>query len=101
MMKVTVLYGHPKSTDEFERYYESTHLPLAAKMEGVDRLELTKFIAGPDGKKPAYYRMAELYFTDQTSMEKSLGSSVGQATVTDLQKFATGGVTVLIGSVKS
>ena len=44
MMKVTVLYGNPKSTDEFEKYYESTHLPLAAKMKGVDRLELTKFI---------------------------------------------------------
>lgn len=101
MMKVTVLYGHPKSTDEFERYYENTHLPLAAKMKGVDRLELTKFVAGPEKKKPAYYRMAELYFTDQAHMEKSLGSSEGQATVADLQKFATGGVTVLIGSVKS
>ena len=100
MMKVTVLYGHPKSIDEFEQYYESIHLPLAAKMKGVDRLELTKFVPGPDGANPAFYRMAELYFSDQDHMEKTLSSAEGQATVADLQKFATGGVTVLIGSVK-
>lgn len=101
MMKVTVLYGHPKSIDEFEQYYVNTHLPLAAKMKRVDRLELTKFVPGPDGVNPAFYRMAELYFADQGHMEKSLASAEGQATVADLQKFATGGTTILIGSVKA
>jgi len=100
MMKVTVLYGHPASPDEFEKYYANTHLPLAAKMKGVARIELTKFVAGPDGGKPAFYRMAELYFTTQPEMEQSLGSAEGQATVADLPKFATGGVTVVIGSVE-
>jgi uncharacterized protein (TIGR02118 family) len=100
MMKVTVLYGIPKNPDEFEKYYESTHLPIAAKMKGVARLELTKCIAGPDGGKPAFHRMAELYFTNQAEMEQSLGSAEGQATVADLQNFATGGVTVLIGSIE-
>ena len=101
MMKVTVLYGHPTSPDEFEKYYGSTHLPLAAKMKGVARIELTKFVAGPDGGKPAFYRMAELYFTTQVQMEQSLGSAEGQATVADLPKFSTGGVTVVIGSVEA
>jgi uncharacterized protein (TIGR02118 family) len=45
--------------------------------------------------------MAELYFTTQAQMEQSLGSAEGQATVADLQKFATGGVTVVIGSVEA
>ena len=101
MMKVTVLYGHPTSPDEFEKYYGSTHLPLTAKMKGVARIELTKFVAGPNGGKPAFYRMAELYFTTQVQMEQSLGSAEGQATVADLPKFATGGVTVVIGSVEA
>ena len=101
MMKVTVLYGHPTSSDEFEKYYRSTHLPLTAKMKGVVRIELTKFVGGPDGGKPAFYRMAELYFTTQVQMGQSLGSAEGQATVADLPKFATGGVTVVIGSVEA
>jgi uncharacterized protein (TIGR02118 family) len=69
MLKVTVLYGHPTSSADFEKYYAETHLPLAAKMQGVARLELTKFVAGPDGGRPAFYRMAELYFPSQAQMQ--------------------------------
>src|SRR5206468_8980946 len=98
--KVTVLYGHPTSTDAFEKYYSGTHLPLAATMKGVARLELTKFVNGPDGGKPAFYRMAEVLFGSEAQMQQTLGSSEGKATVADLGKFATGGVTVLIGSVE-
>ncbi len=99
MMKVTLLYGHPESPEEFEKYYEETHLPLAGKIAGVDHIELTKFISTPDGGKPAFYRMAELYYATQAQMEQSLGSTQGQAAVADFENFATGGVTVLIGSV--
>jgi len=99
MMKVTVLYGHPTSPEAFESYYTGTHLPIASLMKGVVRLELTKFGTGPDGGKPAYYRMAEAYFATQAQMEQTLGSSEGQATVADLARFATGGVTMLVGSI--
>ena len=100
MMKVTILYGHPTSPDQFEKYYRDTHLPLVAKMKGMARLELTKFMIGPDGGKPAFYRMGELYFTTQAQMDQTLGSPEGQATVADLSNFATGGVTMVIGSVE-
>ena len=101
MMKVTVLYGSPTSPEQFEKYYSGTHLPLAAKMKGVARIEFTRFVSGPDGGKPAFYRMAELYFTTQAQMEQSLQSPEGQAAVADLPKFATGGVTMVIGSVEA
>jgi uncharacterized protein (TIGR02118 family) len=100
MMKVTVLYAHPANAGEFERYYSTTHLPLAAKMQGVARLELTKFSSAPDGGKPAFYRMAELYFATETQMQSTLGSPEGQAAVADIGKFATGGATVVIGTVQ-
>lgn len=100
MMKITAIYGHPTSIEEFERYYKDTHLPLVAQMKGVARLELTRFVAGPDGGKAAFYRMAEVYFASQAQMEQTLGSPEGKATVADLPKFATGGVTLVIGSVE-
>jgi len=99
-MKVTALFGHPKSTEAFEKHYAGTHLPLAAKMKGVSRIELTKLVAGGDGGKPAFYRMAELYFENQSQMEQALGSPEGKATVADLGNFATGGVTMVVGSVE-
>jgi len=58
MVKITVLYGHPTNPETFEKYYAQTHLPLTARMKGVTRLELTKFLAAPDGGKPSSYRMA-------------------------------------------
>lgn len=99
MMKVTVLYGSPTNPDQFEKYYKDTHLPLAAKIKGVARSEFTKFVPGPDGAKPAYYRLAELYFSTPAQMEQALKSPEGQATVADIPKFATGGVTMMIGAV--
>ena len=47
-MKVTVLYSHPTSPEQFEKYYATVHMPIAAKMKGLERLELTKFIGGPE-----------------------------------------------------
>lgn len=99
MKKVTVLYGHPKSPEEFEKYYANTHLPLAGKMPNISRIELTKFEGGPDGDA-AFYRMAEMYFEDQQVLEQTLGSPEGQATVGDLPNFASGGVTMVIGTVE-
>ena len=101
MIKIAVLYGHPVDPQAFERYYEQKHLPLASKMNGVARLELTRFGPSPDGSKPAYYRMAELYFDSEAQAQTTLGSPEGKATVADLPNFATGGVTLLAGSVET
>jgi uncharacterized protein (TIGR02118 family) len=99
MMKVTVIYGNPKSPEQFEAYYKGTHLPLAAQIKGVLRAEFTKFMPGPDGAQPAFYRMAELYFSSPAQMQQSLSSPEGQAAVADIPKFATGGVNMVVGSV--
>lgn len=93
MVKLTVLYGQPKDAAAFERYYAETHLPLAAKMSGVERVEFAKITGTPSGEASDYYRIAELWFKDQNQMQTTLGSAEGQATVADLANFATGGVT--------
>jgi uncharacterized protein (TIGR02118 family) len=100
MIKVTLLYGHPKNPQEFERYYEEKHLPLAARLRGFDRLELTRFEPSLDGRNPAFYRMAELYFSDEGRMQATLDSPEGQAVTGDLSNFATGGVTMIKGTVE-
>ncbi len=101
MLKATVLYGHPTDAEAFEKYYAETHTPIALSMKGVDKMELTKFVSAPDGGKPAYYRMAELYFADPAEMQQSMGSPEGQATAADLANFASGGVTMIIGAVEN
>jgi uncharacterized protein (TIGR02118 family) len=68
-------------------------------MKRVERLELTCLESKPDGSQPAYYRMAELYFSDKTQRQQTLDSPEAKAAIADLSKFATGGVTMLYGSL--
>jgi uncharacterized protein (TIGR02118 family) len=44
--------------------------------------------------------MAELHLSSQAEMRESMTSPEGQATAGDLASFATGGATMMIGSVE-
>lgn len=101
MLKVTLLYGHPADAATFEEYYKGTHLPLASKMQGVAKLELTKCLPNPDGAAASYYRMAALYFESLETMQQTFASPEGQDAVADLSKFATGGVKMVVGVVEN
>lgn len=100
MIKVTVLYGHPTDSEVFENYYTNTHLPIAAKMTGHEKFELTIFLSVADNEKPFYYRMAEFWYQNIEIMQKSMSSPEGQATAADLSNFASGGATLLVGEVE-
>ncbi len=99
MVKLSVLYGHPTDAAAFEKYYAETHMPIAGKMQGLSKIELSKVVGAPDGGTPAFYRMADLYFDDLDHMKRVMDTPEAQATVADLGNFATGGVTVLISEV--
>ncbi len=99
MIKMTVMYGQPKSAADFEKYYADIHMPIAGKMQGVRKIELSKVVGTPDGSAPAFYRMADLYFDDADHMKIVMNTPEAKATVADLGNFATGGVTVLISEV--
>jgi len=81
---VTVLYKQPKNPAAFEKYYP-THLKIVGDVQaeiGFTKAELTKFSAALDGKKPAFYRQAELYFPSMEALQKGL-KSPGMAKVSD------------------
>ncbi len=101
MIKITVLYGHPADADAFENYYAETHLPLTAKVQGIEKTEMIKFLSSVDGSKPAWYRMAELYFSSPEAMQQTMGTPEGKVMADDLQNFAAGGLTIIVGHVES
>lgn len=99
MVKVMVMYGPPTDASAFEEHYANVHVPLAAKMPNVSRFEASRVVGTPDGSEPPYYRIAELWFEDEATMQATLSSPEGQETVADIPRFATGGATVLIADV--
>lgn len=99
MFKATVLYKQPTNPDAFEDYYFASHMPIAAAVPHVARVETARAAQNPDGSQPVVYRTAELWFDDQESMQAALGSPEGQAAVADCQTFATGGFDIFISVV--
>src|SRR5207237_4030592 len=98
---VTVLYNQPKNPAAFEKYYRTTHIPLVVanqKEIGFTRADLTKFTSTADGKKPTYYRQAELYFPSMDALKTGTATPGFQKVAGDLKNFATGGFTGMIAT---
>jgi uncharacterized protein (TIGR02118 family) len=96
---VTVIYNTPKDTAAFEKYYRDVHLPLVSSNQqeiGFTRADLTKFTKNLDGKKPAYYRQAELYFPSLDAAKKGMATPGFKKVGDDLANFASGGLVGLI-----
>jgi uncharacterized protein (TIGR02118 family) len=104
MAIVTVLYNAPKDTAAFERYYKATHLPLL--MAGQDeigfvRTDFTKFVSTADGKKPTFYRQAELYFNSMDDLKKGTATPGFKKVADDLANFASGGVIGMVATASN
>lgn len=100
MIQLTVLYGHPQDTAAFDRHYEQTHAVLALKIPGLKGFVANKPSAlNPQEPSPHYF-VVQLYFEDMAAFQAALQSPEGQAAAGDLQNFATGGATLVVGEVQ-
>jgi uncharacterized protein (TIGR02118 family) len=98
---VTVIYNPPKDPAAFEEYYASTHVPMVTANQdeiGFKRVDLTKFESRLDGKKPPFYRQAELYFDSMDDLQKGVATPGFKKVADDLKYFASGGVIAMIAT---
>jgi len=93
--QVLVLYNTPADPTAFEQYYHGTHIPIVKRMPGLRSYVISK---GPlaTGSGANYYLVAVLTFDSMDAIQAAMRSPEGQATVADVPKFATGGVTILM-----
>ncbi len=87
MVKLIALYKKPADVDAFEKHYREIHAPLAKKMPGLIKLEVSHMTGSPGGE-PKLYMIAELYFEDRGAMMAALSSDEGQAAAKDVMGFA-------------
>ena len=95
-IKVTVLYGHPKSSEDFEKYYFGTHMPLVAAAKGGKRTETSKCPPAADGTPGPFYRIFEIWFDNQADMTAITATPEWKKVVADVPNFATGGITRVV-----
>ena len=97
MKKIVVLYNVPEDEQAFFAYYKNVHLPLANKTPGIVGVELTKIGRTLVGSPGAFF-LVELLFADEATLEAAMKTPEFAATGADTHNFATGGVTVMMGS---
>jgi uncharacterized protein (TIGR02118 family) len=86
--RILVMYPQPADSAAFDKYYFSTHIPLARK---VPHLRSMKFNAGAPmaiaGTAP--YLIAELEFDSMADLQAAVDSPEGKATAADVPNFAS------------
>jgi uncharacterized protein (TIGR02118 family) len=95
-IKMIVMYPPPKDVAEFERRYQSEHVPMAVeKLVGKTKLVATRVLASPSGA-PAFHRIAEVYFPSMDALQRCAASQGGQETLAHAKAISTGGPPVVL-----
>jgi uncharacterized protein (TIGR02118 family) len=96
MAKLIAMYKKPANVQAFDSYYHSTHVPIAKKIPGLRRYEVsTGPVATPAGDS-AFHLIATLTFDSMGAIQQALGSPEGAAAAGDLANFGQAGVDLLI-----
>ena len=96
MAEIVVMYKTPKDPAAFDQYYAETHVPLAKKMPGLRKFQVSQGpVATPAGPS-AFHLIAILTFDNMAAIQKAFGSAEGHAAAGDLPKFASGGADMLL-----
>jgi uncharacterized protein (TIGR02118 family) len=98
-VKLTVLYGTPADPEAFDRHYFDVHVPIVARMPGLERVEVARISGGPAGTPSPYHLIAEMYFADEAALNAALGSEAGRESARDFMGIAPEGSFMTVGEV--
>jgi uncharacterized protein (TIGR02118 family) len=96
MAQLVVMYRTPKDAVAFDKHYFENHVPLAKKIPGLRKFEVSHGpVATPTGLS-GFHLIATLHFDDLAAIQKAFASIEGQTAAADVQTFATGGADMLL-----
>ena len=96
MATLMVLYNKPADAAAFDAHYFNKHVPLAKKIPGLRKYEVSQgVVATPEGPS-SYHLVALLTFDSLADIGVAFASKEGQATAADLANFAQAGAQLLM-----
>lgn len=96
MALLAVMYKTPHDAAAFDKHYFEKHVHLAKKIPGLRKYEVSRGAVVTPAGPSHYHLIALLHYDDVAAIQKGFASAEGQAAVTDVQNFATGGVDILM-----
>jgi uncharacterized protein (TIGR02118 family) len=100
MANLIALYKTPADAAAFDKYYYSTHVPLAKKVPGLRKYEVSTGPVASGQGASGLHLVAVLTFDSVSAIQAALETPQGKATAADLGNFAQAGVDLLIFDTK-
>ena len=101
MAQLVVMYKTPKDPTAFDEYYFAKHVPIAKKLPGLRKYQVTQGpVASPAGDS-GIHLIATLDFDNMAAIQAAFASPEGQAAAGDVPTFATGGADMFMSETKT
>jgi uncharacterized protein (TIGR02118 family) len=89
---LTVIYPRPDDEAAFKSYYEQYHVPLAARLPGLKRMQ----VAYPEAISPSdVFCIFQGYFEDGAAMGSAMQSEIGRQVAADLPNYSPKGAQIV------
>jgi len=100
MAMLIAVYKTPKDAAAFDRYYQSTHVPLAKTIPALRSYDVSNGPVGLPKEPGGVHLVALLGFHSLAALGQALDSREGEAAAKDLANFASGGVELMVFDTK-
>ena len=88
MARMVVIYKTPKDAAAFDKHYVEVHVPLAKKLAGLRKYEMSRGpIVTPTGGPP-FHMIATLHFDSLAAMQAAFSTPEGRACAADRRILA-------------
>jgi uncharacterized protein (TIGR02118 family) len=88
MARMLVIYRTPKDVEAFDRHYFEIHVPLAKKIPGLRKYEVSDGPIATAVGTADVHLIGTLHFDDHAAIEKAFASPEGRAAGADRRLFA-------------
>jgi uncharacterized protein (TIGR02118 family) len=88
MARMIVVWKTPKEVDAFNRHYFSVHVPLAKKLPGLKKYEVSVGPIAMLGSATDAYLVATLHFDSLAAVRSAFATPEGQTCAEDRRKLA-------------
>ena len=88
MAQMLVIYRMPPDVEAFDRHYFDIHVPLAKKLPGLRKYEISDGPVASLTGGPAIHRIGTLHFDDMAAIRQAFESPEGHAAGADRRRFA-------------
>jgi len=89
MARMITIFVKPKDIAAFEKHYFETHVPLAKKLPGLRKYEVSRGPIMTRGGLSDFHLVSTLHFDSLDAMKDAFGSAVGQKCAADRRALAS------------